>query len=373
MTVSFDILLTCTLPFTEFSSFSLLDCTGINAVRSGLSSISNIYPLFSQVAKMVLRCTYCQRICLLPEFFEEHQKVHQFQMNKEHNASEIKEDNANKEASGSDILSKKVVDATIEKALPPLRSSFTDASQSTVPVAPQPISYHYSSFDVSNSLQSASSDENSKINCRVCDESFDTHSQRINHSLSHEKVIPCPDCNGVSESVGESEMHELFHQLSYPRTLKKCLLCQGAFIMEHCLKTHISHNHKKHADLSCRKCNSSFSNVYRYQHHILWHIGRSLQICTKFCGLVFDEEEALKEHIASHVNANSVALCHTSSFQCSSCALNFCSAIKLYYHRYLLHNCFKPYNCEKCSKIYFSETHMKAHRCHKRMVSNDEI
>ena len=340
-----------------------VDYIGINAVSCGLSSISNFYPLFSQVAKMVLKCSYCQRICLLPEFFEEHQKVHLFQMNKEHNASESEKDNANIEASGSDSLSKKVNDANVEKALPPLQSSFTGASQSTVPVAPQPISHRYSDFIVSKPLQSAFSDENSKIDCLVCDESFDTRSQRINHSLSHERVIHCSECKVVSQSIGEFEMHKLCHELSYPQTLKKCRLCQGAFIMDHYIKKHRIHSHKQYAELSCCKCNSTFSNIYRYQHHLLWHIGRSLQICTKFCGLVFDEEEALKEHLASHVNSDSVGSSHTSSLQCWSCALNFCSAIKLYYHRYLLHNCFKPYNCEKCSEICFGENQFKAHRC----------
>ncbi|XP_055842587.1 zinc finger protein 91-like [Episyrphus balteatus] len=201
--------------------------------------------------------------------------------------------------------------------------------------------------------------EDGKFGCNLCEKTFKSSYHVKRHFLSHtqEKAFPCTMCEMRFNRADHLKNHMTKHNPVKPF---QCDSCDASYGRADHLKRHKEMHHSNDPNATpikgevCEICNKSYSSKSYLQKHMLKHTEKCWKC--KLCSVVFETNEALKEHSKTHSK--------DKPFLCSECGLCFPRKNYLIIHM-RRHNGERPYKCQYCDKGFPRSTDLKAHeKCH---------
>lgn len=198
------------------------------------------------------------------------------------------------------------------------------------------------------------------IVCDICDQSFNSITERNKHIENHFKVIDCPNCNRQFVGDRAFEYHTSFSKCKHKvnQTKFRCNLCnEKVFDSKQKLAEHEIKEHNCAIDSSqiiCETCNKIFGRIKYLKKHILEVHSKKTQFYCDSCGKNFNRKSNLTEHMLIHENKY-LAKCETCGKQYRTP-----SALRLHIR---MHTGEKPYTCDLCSeKSYAYNTDLTRHK-----------
>ncbi|XP_055910627.1 zinc finger protein 91-like [Eupeodes corollae] len=201
--------------------------------------------------------------------------------------------------------------------------------------------------------------EDGKYGCNLCEKTFKSSYHVKRHFLSHtqEKAFHCTMCEMRFNRADHLKNHMTKHNPVKPF---QCDNCGASYGRADHLKRHKEMHHSNDPNSApvkgevCEYCNKSYSSKAYLQKHLLKHTEKCWKC--KLCSVVFETNEALKEHSKTHSK--------DKPFLCSECGLCFPRKNYLIIHM-RRHNGERPYKCQYCDKGFPRSTDLKAHeKCH---------
>lgn len=199
-----------------------------------------------------------------------------------------------------------------------------------------------------------------KFRCNMCEKIFKSPYHVRRHYLSHtqEKAFQCTMCEMRFNRSDHLKNHMTKHNPIKPYL---CEFCDASYGRADHLKRHREVHHLNDPNVAsqikgevCEYCNKSYSSKSYLQKHLLKHTQKCWKC--KLCSVVFETDEALKEHAKTHSK--------DKPFLCSECGLCFPRKNYLIIHM-RRHNGERPYKCQYCEKGFPRSTDLKAHeKCH---------
>ncbi|XP_067000895.2 zinc finger protein 665 isoform X2 [Anabrus simplex] len=206
----------------------------------------------------------------------------------------------------------------------------------------------------------AEPDDNALPFCCLCGQTFSLIEQCLEHSKAHYQQdsnhYPCSVC-GKSFTV-ERELTE-HHKEHRPQENKMrikgkrlcCNICGRRFNTE---RTFVNHScaTPETKQFRCTVCKKSYSSEERLAFHQKFHEGARLNFCEK-CGKEFDNEGSLYYH---------TRMVHDGErpFSCSICSKKFYSNARLLAHK-RVHTGERPFECEVCGRRFYDRETLKGH------------
>lgn len=142
---------------------------------------------------------------------------------------------------------------------------------------------------------------------------------------------------------------------------KACPHCDKYFRKEERLEAHINLVHLGKKAVTCKLCNSGFSNMGNLKrHHMLQHsqVKQKKHVCTE-CNKAFNYSSSLSKHMRIHQNIR--------NYICDHCAKSFVHKTGLQSHL-LTHSTETPFPCPTCDRQFKSNGMLQIHiRRHKNL------
>ena len=166
------------------------------------------------------------------------------------------------------------------------------------------------------------------------------------HSLRHQSVIQCNECDAKFEDYREYVKHirVAHNDRQYP-----CTQCSKSFALESVLEKHILNCHK---EFSCHICGRKYKSNPALKYHMRKH-DKGPFSCPK-CPRVLKSEHGLAYHMNIH---NGVA-----AFLCPDCGRSFVTKQKMQNHVRAKHTHERPYICDQCGAGFIRSDKMLIHK-----------
>ena len=166
------------------------------------------------------------------------------------------------------------------------------------------------------------------------------------HSLRHQSIIQCNDCDARYEDYREYVKHiRMAHNdRQYP-----CTQCCKSFALESVLEKHVLNCHK---EFSCHVCGRKYKSNPALKYHMRKH-DKGPFSCPK-CPRVLKSEHGLAYHMNIHNG--------TASFMCSDCGRSFVTKQKMQNHVRAKHTHERPYICDQCGAGFIRSDKMLIHK-----------
>lgn len=206
-----------------------------------------------------------------------------------------------------------------------------------------------------------------KYECDICREEFDTREERNAHIDAHFQTFECDGCGKVLMGEKQFKHHQKVQRCSASQPaddtrLFECFVChKGGFFTERSLRVHYNRTHDEirirtapHFKVNCNECNKTFANIYILKAHIEEiHRERERHRCDE-CGKVFNRMANFKWHQLVHKDELPCV--------CKICGKSFRTISGLNLHK-RTHTGEKPYKCDICNeKSYAYNTDLKRHK-----------
>ena len=166
------------------------------------------------------------------------------------------------------------------------------------------------------------------------------------HTLRHQSVIQCNDCDAKFEDYREYVKHlrVAHNDRQYP-----CTQCCKSFALESVLEKHVLNCHK---EFSCHICGRKYKSNPALKYHMRKH-DKGPFSCPK-CPRVLKSEHGLAYHMNIH---NGVA-----AFLCPDCGRSFVTKQKMQNHVRAKHTHERPYICDQCGAGFIRSDKMLIHK-----------
>ena len=166
------------------------------------------------------------------------------------------------------------------------------------------------------------------------------------HSLRHQSVIQCNECDAKFDDYREYVKHirVAHNDRQYP-----CTQCSKSFALESVLEKHIFNCHK---EFSCHICGRKYKSNPALKYHMRKH-DKGPFSCPK-CPRVLKSEHGLAYHMNIH---NGVA-----AFLCPDCGRSFVTKQKMQNHVRAKHTHERPYICDQCGAGFIRSDKMLIHK-----------
>ncbi|CAH1105947.1 unnamed protein product [Psylliodes chrysocephalus] len=189
------------------------------------------------------------------------------------------------------------------------------------------------------------------ITCPVCNKSFKTKGDYLNHYPIHQSQISpsndsfeCSTCLKTFVNKQNLTFHVKIHQL----TAFQCQECFKCYTRKDDLIIHMR-VHSGERPFKCKECLKTFTQRGNLRSHTLTHLGQKEQC--PFCLKLFSKQ-SLKKHEKRHKEK--------PKFSCDSCPRSFYVLSHLKRHM-ISHTGEKMYQCEQCYKKFTEPQHLKRH------------
>ena len=188
--------------------------------------------------------------------------------------------------------------------------------------------------------------EESKFQCKECEQSFSSGSTLKRHMKTHSKLMTCDKC-GKQFSMDNFLIHTKSSKCSKRKTVFKCKECKKKFSRVSDLNKHMNTHTKPY---SCDECGKHFSQKKYLKRH---QTSRKCILECKECEISFLSRSDLTKHKKKH-----------KKYECKECGKAFTTRTALLDHENV-HKGIKPYFCETCEKSFTTlsilRTHQKTH------------
>lgn len=166
------------------------------------------------------------------------------------------------------------------------------------------------------------------------------------HSLRHQSVIQCEDCDARYEDYREYVKHirMVHNDRQFP-----CTQCCKSFALESVLDKHVLNCHK---EFSCHVCGRKYKSNPALKYHMRKHDKGPFN-CPK-CPRVLKSEHGLAYHMNIH---NGIA-----AFLCNDCGRSFVTKQKMQNHVRAKHTNERPYICDQCGTGFIRSDKMLIHK-----------
>ena len=166
------------------------------------------------------------------------------------------------------------------------------------------------------------------------------------HSLRHQSVIQCNDCDARFEDYRDYVKHI---RVAHNDRQFPCTQCSKSFALESVLEKHILNCHK---EFSCHVCGRKYKSNPALKYHMRKH-DKGPFSCPK-CPRVLKSEHGLAYHMNIH---NGVA-----AFLCNDCGRSFVTKQKMQNHVRAKHTHERPYICDQCGAGFIRSDKMLIHK-----------
>ncbi|KAK7872010.1 hypothetical protein R5R35_004523 [Gryllus longicercus] len=199
--------------------------------------------------------------------------------------------------------------------------------------------------------------DNTKVECYMCQESFDTLDLCLNHSKMHfsDGNYPCSVCSKIFNNEIEHAHHCTLHTATTKKNNNRkrlqCDICERRFNSQRTFFNHSCLNSDT-KQYRCNACKRSYSTQERLIFHKKFHEGARPNFCEQ-CGKEYDNEGALYYH---------TRMVHEGErpYSCNTCGKKFYSNSRLVSHK-RVHTGERPFECEVCGRRFYDRETLKGH------------
>ncbi|XP_065664939.1 zinc finger protein 808 isoform X3 [Hydra vulgaris] len=222
-------------------------------------------------------------------------------------------------------------------------------------------------------------DEKKFFRCNLCDEMFETESDRAQHSLIHvdrSNSLDCHVCGKQFRHRTNLTTHLIVHSGVKPH---QCAVCFRRFTQKVNLQRHM-HIHEGSRPYRCSMCSKSFTQKANLQRHILSHTEQNKDDFVKASRDILSESDFIDESNdfiddgveknaylsstkefsdVSNNNENLISF-DRQEFRCDICEKTFAQKANLHKHL-LIHSGSKPFQCYVCGKAFRQRSSLQKH------------
>lgn len=210
----------------------------------------------------------------------------------------------------------------------------------------------------------AASETKRRYRCNLCDELFESESDRAKHSLIHvnrSSSLDCHICGKQFRHRTNLSTHLIVHSGVKPH---QCHICSRRFTQKVNLQRHM-HIHDGSRPFTCRMCCKSFTQKANLQRHILSHTEHTKEELLAALNEIPNESEvnnAINESLLEAMNTMSErkASGSTSEFRCDICDKTFAQKVNLQKHL-MIHTGSRPFQCYVCGKAFRQKASLQKH------------
>lgn len=165
----------------------------------------------------------------------------------------------------------------------------------------------------------------------------------------------CPVCLKYFISDYFLKRHVLKH---VPRRID-CIICNVQFRSKFDFYEHkkISHTLSKYFYLTCKICGRCFVEQEKLKLHEKLHSDQLCQLCDKR----FNTQSSFLNHMQRHVSKLRVVMKKYKQ-SCTCCEKECSNDNELSLHMNKVHFQIKPYSCDMCEKLYYTEHNLRNHK-----------
>ncbi|XP_063533769.1 zinc finger protein 431-like [Cydia strobilella] len=166
-------------------------------------------------------------------------------------------------------------------------------------------------------------------------------------------------CEECGKSVRNLKQHTARHVPTGERKTVQCDTCPKVFCTKGALREHYKFTHLG-MKFKCDVCNKEVTNLTT--HKLLAHDRDALPFACVSCGRRFVTQSALATHMITHTKGSD-----TLVHECDICHIKFNRKGVLSRHMRRVHEKERKYQCEFCSKGFFTKYSLELHiRSHKK-------
>ncbi|XP_072933796.1 uncharacterized protein [Epargyreus clarus] len=213
-----------------------------------------------------------------------------------------------------------------------------------------------------NGYQSFMSLEDDSLN-DVC-EFLTFKKKRKTYRRSYKCKFTCPYCNKHFISDYFLKKHVLKHAISKV----DCKRCGMQFQSKFYLYEHIKMIHlmKESCYSTCKICGRMFNNTKKMKMHERSHCTKECQLCDKYF--------ISQKHYDLHMQRHAIKLNMIKNWRiqtCSFCEKECANENELSLHVNKIHLQIKPYSCDMCDRLFYTEYDLKNHKKVHNLLSEE--
>ncbi|CAH2240296.1 zinc finger protein 98-like [Pararge aegeria] len=198
--------------------------------------------------------------------------------------------------------------------------------------------------------------ERKRINCKVCNKTFASHSARYRHNKVKHLGIK-DHCNKCGKDVVSLRSHTLLMH-SKANLPFECVPCGRRFISQSSLDVHML-RHTKNRPFVCELCDKDFQqNIGLVHHKRRVHDKERTHMC-QICSKRFFRKYNLQLHLRSHSKEK--------PYKCPDCDKCFSSSTIMKSHQ-LIHSDAKNFVCDLCDMAFKKPGYLRVH-----MISHTKV
>lgn len=198
--------------------------------------------------------------------------------------------------------------------------------------------HQYDKMDDDLSDRSDSSEDEIRLRCKMCKDTFPFIDILESHEAAHDandSPYACSICDKVFSERSLLDAHWQVHSGENPL---QCPLCETVFSSEDLMENHLE-SHDSSLPFSCLTCDKAYATRSDLIKHSVIHSGLRPFKC-KICPKEFARSTNFNKHMRVHIGQK--------SFCCNECPKMFRTKGDLHRHE-IIHTGQKPYSCSLCN------------------------